>query len=1243
MVRIAVLGICVKDGHIMDYALSKLKGHDLEVHCVDSTALDEDLDRLYDFIRLIPNTDFILIHVHGDMSYFRHWDEVKRTIENSKVPALLDCTEFETTKENRYLFTLGDEDYATVLRLQEVGGDENNYATAVWALNRFGGENLEIPDPVMPMTEGYFHPKRGTLTIEEAVKDIDNTDVPVIAVFFHQKYWLVHNTEAIESFIGYVEATGAVALPIFMVTHENPHTGSIGIKKIVDRYLIRNGKPIIDCVINTMGFSQTLLADPGSGEQVSDDNFFARLGVPVLQAISLYNPPREWLDSPMGLNAADISMSVVNPEFDGQIDTVPYGGTEMEESGNYKQVAIDDRCAMIADTAYRWAMLRHIPNRDKKIAILIYMYPPRQDLAGGGYGLDTLQSVSDMLRSFSDAGYTLDWLPENGKELVTRLLDGVTNDDNWKSDQQLRDASVDLVTKEQYLEWFKELSEAVRKRWVEGWGEPPGEIHTLDGKLLLPGIMNGNIFIGFQPDRGKCSTEAYHDASKSPPHQYLAFYRWLKYTFKVNGLVHVGTHGTLEWLPGKGAGLSKDCDPDIILGNIPNVNPYIIDNPGEGMQAKRRSYCVITTHMIPAMARSGGYEEINELESSVQAYIKAKEFVQTEKLPSILDHIIELCTKLNFLKDLGLPDECTPEQMEPKIDGLYDYILEIKDALIKDGLHILGEVPVGQRMDETVYSLVRYRNGTVPSLREAVAETFGLDMEELLKDPSGMLPDGRLKGEASDEIDSISFRIIEGIQERDFDYGKSIEFARTLVKEGSSDLDKVVEFICGFLREAIGRMTDELSNIIDALDGKYVLPGPAGCPNRGRAQILPTGRNFYSIDPDGIPWHSSWEIGSKMADQMVERYVEDNGTYPKSVGIILWATDTMKTGGDDVSYILKLMGLRPVWTGYGGRVKDTEVIPLSELGRPRIDVTIRISGLFRDTFPNLCRILDDAAVKIGNLDEDDDSNYLAANLRKDTVEAIASGIPADEARRQASIRIFGDAPGQYGCGISDAIQSGDWHTIDDLGDIYVKNGCYVYGRGLQGESMPGLFRKRLGQMEVTVKNHNSRAVDMLDMDDDMDCLGGLNAAVKSTSGKDATSYMGDSSDMDNLKLRTAQEECRFIFRSKIDNPKWTEGLKKHGFAGAKELSKLFDFTLGWSATSGIVENWMYDDLADRFVFDEENRKWIKDENPYAMVAMLSRLQEAYMRGYWDADKETLEKLKDVYLEFEERIEEITDR
>ena len=1245
MVKISCIGIGSHSGFVMNQPAEELRrqGFDITIYAGDSVTLDTELDQLRDYLDKVSDCDFAFINAHGDVSFFRHWKNLKEVLEKNHVSAIVSGVDESVTLQYRDLFLQSNEDFSLIHRLEIIGGDENHLSSLKWTLKTFDHAEIEVPQPVIPRAQGVYVPGKGDFSLEEGLKDVGKSGRPVIALFFVNVFTLRHNTGAMDVLWNKIVDIGAEPVAIFLKSYEDEVTGSIGAARIIDEYLVRDGKPIVDAVINTMGFAMTLTAKPGIGEQVPDDKFFERLDVPIIQAINLYGPAKDWKESPFGLSPADIAMSVVDPEYDGQIDSVPYCGTERMENGDYKQVAIEDRCSAIVEMAYRWAMLRHTPNKEKKVAILIYMYPPRQDLAGGGYGLDTLQSVSDMLRWFRNDGYTLDWMPENGKELVTRLLDGVTNDDNWKSDKQLRDVAVDTIPMEKYDEWFSQISESARKRFVEAWGEPPGELHTLDGEFLLPGIMNGNVFIGFQPDRGKCTTESIHDPWTSPPHQYLAFYRWLKETWGADAVVHIGTHGTLEWLPGKSVGLSEECDPDIILGKMPNINPYIIDNPGEGMQSKRRQYAVTTTHMIPSMARSGGYDEINELEIAVQAYLKARDFGQNDKLPSIMEKVIELCVKLNMMSDLGLSADCSFEEMNNKVDHLYDYILEVKDALIKDGLHILGEVPENERMDEMVYSLVRYPNGDVPSLREAIGRIHGYEVEELLRDPSGILPDGRLKGEEIDLIDSEMFSLIVKSRETGFDIAKTREIADSLYPGDHKELDLALEFMCGFLIDAIRRMSDELGNVMKALNGRFVPPGPSGCPGRGRAQILPTGRNFYSIDPDGIPWNSSWEIGSKMAEQMVSRYLDDNGSYPKTVGIILWATDTMKTGGDDVAYILKLMGLRPVWAEYGGRVKDIEVISLEELGRPRIDVTLRISGLFRDTFPNLSILIDRGVQMIADLDEDDDVNYLAANVRKDIVDSIAQGIPVDQAKRMATFRVFGDKPGEYGCGISSLIDSGNWKTVDDLGEAYVKHGCYVYGKGLKGEAQPEMFRRRLKVMDVTVKNHNTRAVDMLDMDDDYDSLGGFNAAVTFIRGKKPTSFMGDSSDTQFLKLRTTEEECRFIFRSKIDNPKWLEGLKKHGFAGAKELSKLFDFTMGWSGTSDIIEEWMYDDLAERFVLDEETREWIKDENPYAMMAMLARLQEAMNRGFWDPDDEMKDRLKDIYIEFEERIEEITDR
>jgi cobaltochelatase CobN len=459
----------------------------------------------------------------------------------------------------------------------------------------------------------------------------------------------------------------------------------------------------------------------------------------------------------------------------------------------------------------------------------------------------------------------------------------------------------------------------------------------------------------------------------------------------------------------------------------------------------------------------------------------------------------------------------------------------------------------------------------------------------------------------------------------------------------TDDLRQSVEYICGRLAGNIRRMTDEMDNIIHACDGGYVLPGPSGAPTRGNAHILPMGRNYYGIDPDIVPPRSSWEIGKKMADQMIQRYVDEKGCYPREIAFIIWATDTIKTNGDDVAYILWLMGVRPVWSSVGGQVVDLEVIPVSELGRPRIDVTVRITGLFRDAFPNLIDLIDDAVHLVAELDEDENDNYLAANLRRDIVESMASGMAVDEARRTNSVRIFGCPPGAYGAGVNYAIESGDWKTMQDLADIYIAWGSYAYGRGMSGVSMRDQFVKRFSKVGVTVKNVPDREIDVLDVDDFYSYLGGLNAFVKTYGNKDVVSVMGDGSDPDKVKIRDSKEELRFVYRSKILNPKFISGLKNHGFRGVSEVASLTEFTFGWDATSDIADDWMYEGLAEKYLFDPDTRAWMEENNPHAMMEMINRLMEAYERGMWEAKPETLEKLKDLYLDLEERIEELQDR
>ena len=602
--------------------------------------------------------------------------------------------------------------------------------------------------------------------------------------------------------------------------------------------------------------------------------------------------------------------------------------------------------------------------------------------------------------------------------------------------------------------------------------------------------------------------------------------------------------------------------------------------------------------------------------------------------------ILEDCRKMNMLSEIGLPDDCSLKTFRGSIEKLYDYICDLKDNLIKNGLHILGEIPAEERMDQMIYSILRVRNGDIPSLREAVGRSMGYDLDALEKDRSGTSADGRANGEILDDIDSKSMAMISSMRRNGFDAGSAIEDNRSQYGCGFED---IVSLICEQIVPKLKLTTEELDNLANALDGRYVLPGPSGCITRGNGHLLPSGRNFFSIDPASIPTRSSWDIGSRMAEQMVRRFVDEKGTYPKQVGVVIWATDTMKTGGDDIAYVLSLLGLRPVWSSNGGAVTGLEVMPVSELGRPRIDVTMRISGLFRDSFPNLVQMIDEGVRRISELEESDDDNYLLAHLRKDITESIAGGMDPIAAKRAARVRIFGDPPGNYGGGVDSLIDSSRWSDRSELAEAYVEWGGYGYGTDLKGEDMKEFFRRRMSEVDITVKNHESRELDAFDNDDDYVFLGGMNATVESCKGEQPMSVMGDSSDPSSLKLRSLAEEGKFIYRSRVLNPKWLEGLKRHGYRGVQEVSNLVEFSFGWDSTSGIMEDWMYQAVTDRFVLDEDNRQWIQENNPEALRQITSRLLEAAERGMWNADDETVEALRSIFVDNDAALERMNDR
>jgi len=1209
------------------------EGLNIDVWQYGISDLDSEERFFSELLGILKDAELVLIRVHSGLTCFKKFDRLKEAVISENISLAVHSEMPQDMEDNKGLFLRSEEEHMEILRYLEFGGEDNEYNLLKWLLKVLGGANVQAERPSACPAQGLYLPGKGM--VDSVHLDPEKATV---ALLFNQANYVNGNLKHIDRLAQEIVSKGANVLPVFLITNPSSISGSIGIIGTTERYLMKDGKPLIDAAVVTMGFSQICMSDPSNE---SRGNIFKELGVPVIQAPALLGSERDWRSNAGGLGAFELSMSVFWPEFDGQIISVPLASTERASDGRSEYVPIESRVRAVAELAVNWAALRHTANTEKRIAILLHQNPPRRDMIGGAFGLDAAESTVNLLRSMDLRGYDVKGFPGSGQELSEKLLEGVSNDNDWMSSEEMAERAAAVVPVKEYLSWLSEMDKECTFKMTEDWGPPPGDINTAAGGIVIPGRIFGNVFVGIQPNRGYLGSDAdiYHSQDVVAPHNYLAYYRWIERIFKADAIIHMGCHGTLEWLPGKGTGLSERCYPDLVLGHIPHIYPYAISNPGEGMNAKRRSWAVIIDHLIPSMTKACGYDEISSLEALVQDHLRASAAGQDEKCRGILDKLYDSCQRMDILPEIGLSGTSSLRDLAPKVPELYDYISDIKGNMIKNGLHVLGMPPEGKALEDMIFSVVRMGNGRVISIRELIASCSGFSIKDLSSRPSETdRATGKLYGEILDDVDEECLGIIEEMNETGFNPERCREILYRAAGE-SDDSQALSDLICR-LSQDIGMTVNEIENLLDALDGRYIMPGPSGCITRGNAHLLPTGMNFYSIDPASIPTMPSWKVGKDMADRMVERYIEERGAYPKQVGLVLWSTDTMKTGGDDVAYVLWLLGLEPVWSASGGSVTGLRVIPPKELGRPRIDVTLRISGLFRDSFPNLIRLIDEGIRMISELDEADEDNYLLTNLRKDLAENISAGLDPVLAKRRARVRIFGDPPGNYGGGVDTLIESSEWKDKDDLKRAFLEWGGYAYGTDLSGEDMKDFFAKRLGGMDVTVKNHESRELDILDNDDDFVFLGGMNAAVEAIRGEKPVSMIGDSSDPDDVGVRTLQEEASFVFRSRVLNPKWVSGLKRHGYRGVQELSNLVDYTLGWDSTSGAIEDWMYEGISQKFLFDGDNRKWIEDCNPDALLNMSSRLLEAAERGLWNADPETLDRIRSIFTDAETAVEHL---
>ncbi|WGX99035.1 cobaltochelatase subunit CobN [Nocardioides sp. L-11A] len=1040
-----------------------------------------------------------------------------------------------------------------------------------------------------------------------------------VGVLFYRAHQASGNTAFVHALCDAIDATGTAAgVPIF--------AGSL--RAAPDELFTALGE--FDALVVTVlaaGGSVPAGASAGGDDETWDVERIAALDIPVLQGLCLTSSRAEWEASDDGVSPLDYANQVAIPEFDGRISTAPFSFKEIDPSdpaGLPSYVADPERAARVAGLAVNYARLRRVPNAEKRIALMLSAYPTKHSRIGNAVGLDTPVSAVRMLRRLRDAGYDvgdgfgvldLDDDTVAGDTLIHALIAAGGQDEEWLTSGQLTDAHV-RITKADYDAWTADLPADLRADMVEAWGESPGTLFVNDSnEIVLATLRAGNVVLMIQPPRGfgENPVAIYHDPDLAPSHHYLAAYRWVEHGFGAHAVVHLGKHGSMEWLPGKNAALSASCGTDAAIGSMPLIYPFLVNDPGEGAQAKRRAHATIVDHLVPPMARAESYGDIARLEGLLEEYDKISA-MDPAKLAAIRGEIWQLMHAAELHRDLGLDAQPGDDDFDDFLLHVDGWLCEIKDVQIRDGLHVLGQAPEGEARVNLVLAILRAaqvwggRSHAVPGLRAAL----------------GLAPEAPTT--EVDRVEAEARELVEAMEKAGWDP------ARVDDLHEDADVRAVLAFAATQVVPRLARTTDELDHTLHALNGGYVPAGPSGSPLRGLVNVLPTGRNFYTVDPRAVPSRLAWQTGQAMAESLLARYVDEEGGYPESVGLSVWGTSAMRTSGDDIAEVLALLGVRPEWDEASKRVHTLTVIPLEELGRPRIDVTVRISGFFRDAFPHVVAMLDDAVRMVAELDEPADQNFVRAHAAADLAEH------GDE--RRARTRIFGSKPGSYGAGILQAVESGSWRDDADLAEVYTAWGGFAYGRDLDGVPASDDMRANYRRIKVAAKNIDTREHDIADSDDYFQYHGGMVATIRALTGADPKAYVGDSTSPDAVRTRTLQEETNRVFRARVVNPRWIGAMQRHGYKGAFELAATVDYLFGFDATAGVVHDWMYESLAQSYVLDQTNQEFLRKSNPWALRSIVERLHEAKDRGLWESpDPEVLAALQAAYLEVEGDLED----
>ncbi|CAE7495220.1 CHLH [Symbiodinium natans] len=1022
------------------------------------------------------------------------------------------------------------------------------------------------------------------------------------------------------------------------------YTGGLDFSVPVQEYLAGpTGEGMVDALVNLTGFS--LVGGPASQDAKKAKEVLMKLNRPYLVSVPLvFQSFTEWQNSQLGLHPVQVALQVSLPEIDGAIEPLIFSG---RDGTSGRSIPMQDRIGAVATRAMNWANLRQKPNSEKKLSICVFQFPPDKGNVGTAAYLDVFGSIYAVMGELKKQGYTIDDMPENAEGLQKSILE----------DPEAAMSMSDLnVAYRMSVDEYEELCPfATDLR--ENWGPPPGELNTDGRDMLIYGKHFGNIFLGVQPTFGYEGDpmRLLFAKSASPHHGFAAFYTYLEFIFKADALLHFGTHGSLEFMPGKQVGMSGSCYPDRLISVLPNLYYYAANNPSEATIAKRRSYASTISYLTPPAENAGLYKGLKELSELVKSYQGLRE--NEQRGASIVNSIVATARQCNLDKDIDeLPSEeedmagVSLDERDAVVGKVYRLLMEIESRALPMGLHQVGVPPTAEESVATLVNIAQLDRPEmgIKSLPRLLAECRGKDIEAVYKgNNDGVLEDVALVQEITLASRAAVGALVqqstnsEGRVEEvnpfmqdvfNFFSGGS-EYKKALEEVGfdgvsDDDLKPLFEYLQACLGEVV--RNNEVGSLINALDGKFIEPGPGGDPIRN-PDVLPTGKNMHALDPNSIPTKAATDVAMVVVDRLLDSLTEQQGEMPESIAFTLWGTDNIKTYGESLAQVLALVGARPVPDSLG-RVNKVELIPLEELGRPRVDVVCNCSGVFRDLFINQMNLLDRAIKAAAEADEPPEQNFVRKHAMEQAEELNIS-------LRQAATRVFSNAAGSYSANVGIAVENGASVDEEQLQEQFVTRKGFALSSDAPGELIEssGLFKSALSKVDVTFQNLDSSEISLTDVSHYFD-----NDPTKVVSnlrkdGKKPAALIADTTTA-NAQVRSLSAQVRLDSRTKLLNPKFYEANLKGGYEGVREISKRMRFTFGWSTTADAVDNFVYEDCNTTYIQDEEIKNKMLEANPDALRDMVQTFLEANAKGYWDTDEENIQKLRDVYQECEDKIE-----